>query len=141
MYAEESYWGVHALYTAARDSGMTREEIVAKAMAIQPCASVYATTETYGFGADIDWGLAMAWSAIQGEPMSMGALVARVDRHGWGEVEACFGTDLLPLIKEWHAAMEDLQVIERRDRWVKLDNPVRVRFNEVADRLIEAMKK
>lgn len=132
---EEAYWANKLAVEAAQASGLTREQIVATAMACMPCAGVYNTVETETFG-DLDWGLAMAWLTLQGRPMTLGSLVRRADAHGWSDVEACYGTPALPAIKEWAAAVAALGA---EPRWAPLDSPARLRMSEAYKRLTEVL--
>jgi hypothetical protein len=135
-YAEGAFYANQALIAEAQASGLTRAEVVAKAMALQPIALVYAE------GADEwgnDHGLAMAWWCLQGHRFPLGTLAISANISGdWADVEACYGAERLADIKAWQAAMN---AHKAEGRWSSLESPARLAFVRAADKIMDLLRR
>jgi hypothetical protein len=101
-YVEDAFHANKRLVLEAAKSGRTREEIVAEAMKVQPCAGVYAVThDEWGN----DWGLAQAMLALRGQRLGLFVHAVRAKHHDdWSDVIAIYGHDRVQEVREWIAA-------------------------------------
>jgi len=135
-YAQDAFYANQALIAEAQASGLTRAEVVAEAMALQPIALVYAEgADDYGQ----DHGLAMAWWCLQGHRFDLGTLAISANISGdWSDVEACYGTARLGEIKAWQLA---LNAHKAEGRWSSLESPARLAFVRAADKIMDLLRR